>query len=137
METTNTEARPAALTHTERVAHVRRRYTDPLAMLAHLDTFAPLRRLETALACRETAVRPFGKFGLERADTALVVPVLEGTITTLRAALAPLKTFARELDAAGMVSDEIRRDIGLDARFAHLDVGDVSLGFVMGDIRGI
>lgn len=133
METTNTEA----LTYSDRVARVRRRYTDPLAMLAHLDTFAPLRRLETALACRETAVHPRGKFGLEPSDTAAVVEVLEGTIVALRAALAPLRAFALELDAAGMASDEIRRDIGLEDRFDGLDVGDVSLGFVMGDIRGI
>lgn len=134
MNTTNTAPRPA---HLDRVDAAHRRYTDPLAMLAHLDTFAPLRRLEAALAARETAVHPRGKFGLEAADTAAVVPVLDGMIATLRAALAPLRAFVVELDAAGMASDEIRRDVGLDPRFEGLDVGDVSLGFISGRIRGL
>ncbi len=134
METKNTTTRPAYL---DRIEAIRRRYTDPLAMLAHLDTFAPLRRLETALACRETAIHPRGKFGLEVADCAAVVVVLDGTIATLRAALAPLKAFVLELDAKGMASDEIRRDIGLEPRFDGLDVGDVGLWFLMGRIRGV
>ncbi len=139
----NTKTRPD-FSHADRIAataarreDARHRYTNPAAMLAHLDTFAPLRRLETALACRETAVHPRGKFGLEPADTAVVVAVLDGTIVTLRAALAPLRAFVRELGEAGMASDEIRRDIGLDPRFEGLDVGDVSLGFVGGWIRGV
>lgn len=123
--------------HLDRIAAVRRRYTDPLAMLAYLETFRPLGRLQAALSCRETAIHPRGKFGLERADTDAVIPVLEGTITTLRAALAPLRVFVTELAAAGMASDEIRRDIGLESRFDGLDVGDISLGFITGRIRGL
>ena len=116
---------------------IRTRYTDPAAMLAHLDTFRPLARLEYALNARETAVHPRGKFSLTADDCAAVVPVLDAAIAMLRAALAPLKAFVRAESAAGMASDEIRRDIALDPRFSTLDVGDVSLGFVDGSLRGV
>lgn len=114
---TQTAKRPGVMTE------VRRRYTDPAAMLAHLESLRPGRRYLEALRCRGIAVRPAGRFDLRASDTALVVPVLDAVITLCRAVLAPAGARVREMYRERLSPDEIAG--ALNAEFPDLIAGDV------------
>ena len=67
-------------------------YTDPDMMMSYItapDTVGA--QLKRAVQCLSNAAHPAGRFGLEHADTIVVLPVCRVAVRELAAALKPLR----------------------------------------------